>query len=156
MFDALAEQVAAALDLDDAVIDGEIVAVDETGRPQFYDLLRGSRRPMYVTFGADLRSMSLSERRRRLQAICGEIVLPDLRAGRGGCRGPLGERAGRTATPPFASQTPAAEQVAGDGQHVEAIDIAGRLAPCERDHQSRESGGAPHRSCAVPRRQWRG
>ena len=42
-FDPLADQVAAALEVDDAILDGEIIASDETGRPQFYDLLRGKR-----------------------------------------------------------------------------------------------------------------
>src|SRR5215831_11684439 len=49
-FDALADQVAAALGVDDVVIDGEVIAVDETGRPQFYDLIRGTRAPAYVAF----------------------------------------------------------------------------------------------------------
>jgi bifunctional non-homologous end joining protein LigD len=73
--DALADQVVSLLDVDDAVIDGEIIAADETGRPQFYDLLRGERRPVYVAFdllwlnGVDLRSLPLHERRQQLQAI---------------------------------------------------------------------------------------
>ena len=44
-FKALGDQVAAALDIDEAVIDGEVIAADETGRPQFYELLRGTRTP---------------------------------------------------------------------------------------------------------------
>jgi len=74
-FDALASQTAGVLKVDDAVIDGEIVAVDETGRPQFHELLRGTRPPTYVAFdlvwlnGTDLRSLPLSERRRRLLRI---------------------------------------------------------------------------------------
>jgi len=74
-FDELAEQVAGLLDVDDAILDGEVIAPDETGRPQFYDLLRGTRSPCYVTFdllwlnGVDLRSLPLSERRQALQAI---------------------------------------------------------------------------------------
>jgi bifunctional non-homologous end joining protein LigD len=44
-FDALGGALAAGLDVDDAVIDGEVIAADETGRPQFYDLLRGTRAP---------------------------------------------------------------------------------------------------------------
>ena len=36
--------------VDDAIIDGEVIAADETGRPQFYDLLRGTRAPAYVAF----------------------------------------------------------------------------------------------------------
>jgi ATP-dependent DNA ligase len=74
-FDALAEQVVAMLDVEDAVIDGEVIVTDETGRPQFYDLLRGTRSPCYVAFDllwlnrVDLRWFPLSERRNALQAI---------------------------------------------------------------------------------------
>jgi ATP dependent DNA ligase domain len=74
-FDALADQVAAALNVDDAILDGEIIAADETGRPVFVDLLRGTCSPSYVAFdllclnGIDLRSFPLSERRRALQAV---------------------------------------------------------------------------------------
>ena len=73
--EALGEQVAAVLDVDDAIIDGEVIAADETGRPQFYELLRMPRSASYVAFdvlwgdGTDLRSLPLDERRRRLQAI---------------------------------------------------------------------------------------
>src|SRR5215510_2739286 len=73
--DALAGQVAAALEVDDAILDGEVIAADETGRPQFYDLLRDTRAPAYVAFdliwlnGTDLRALPLTERRRRLQDI---------------------------------------------------------------------------------------
>jgi bifunctional non-homologous end joining protein LigD len=49
-FDALGDQVAAELELDDAILDGEAIAADETGRPQFYVLLRRTRRPAYVAF----------------------------------------------------------------------------------------------------------
>jgi bifunctional non-homologous end joining protein LigD len=71
----LSDQIAAALDVDDAILDGEIIAADETGRPQFYDLLRQRRAPAYVAFdllwlnGVDLRPLPLSERRRHLQNI---------------------------------------------------------------------------------------
>jgi len=52
-----------------------VIAPDETGRPQFYDLLRRTRGPAYVGFallwlnGADLSTLPLRERRRRRQAI---------------------------------------------------------------------------------------
>src|SRR5215468_152146 len=49
-FDALCELVAAELDVDDAILDGEVIAADETGRPQFYDLLRRARAPAFVAF----------------------------------------------------------------------------------------------------------
>src|SRR5215472_6946663 len=77
-FDALAGQVTAALAVDDAIIDGEIIAADETGRPQFYDLLRRARAPAYVAFdllwrdGVDLRQLPLHERRKRLRAVLPE------------------------------------------------------------------------------------
>jgi ATP-dependent DNA ligase len=38
------------IDVDDAVVDGEVIAVDDTGRPQFYDLLRGARSPTFIAF----------------------------------------------------------------------------------------------------------
>jgi ATP-dependent DNA ligase len=62
-------------DVDDAILDGEVIAADETGRPQFYDLLRDTRASAYVAFdviwlnGADLRLLPLSKRRRHLQNI---------------------------------------------------------------------------------------
>jgi len=74
-FEALAGQVAAAIEVDDVILDGEIIAADETGRPVFMDLLRGTRAPTYIAFdilwlnGIDLRSLPLSERRRALQSI---------------------------------------------------------------------------------------
>ena len=49
-FDVLAGALAAELNVDDAIIDGEVIAADETGRPQFYDLLRSTRAPAYVAF----------------------------------------------------------------------------------------------------------
>jgi bifunctional non-homologous end joining protein LigD len=73
-FEALAAQIAEALEVGEAVLDGEVIAADANGRPRFYDLLRGTRAPAYVAFdllwldGADLRSLPLSERRQRLQA----------------------------------------------------------------------------------------
>jgi bifunctional non-homologous end joining protein LigD len=73
-FEALGNHVAAILHVDDAIIDGEVIA-DETGRPVFIDLLQRKQTPAYVAFdilwlnGDDLRSLSLGERRRRLQSI---------------------------------------------------------------------------------------
>jgi ATP dependent DNA ligase domain len=57
------------------VLDGEMIAGGETGRPQFYDFLRRTRAPAYGAFDipwldvADRRSLPLDERRKRLQAI---------------------------------------------------------------------------------------
>jgi bifunctional non-homologous end joining protein LigD len=49
-FAALCEQVAAELDVNEAILDGEMIAADKTGRPQFYDLLRRAKTPSYVAF----------------------------------------------------------------------------------------------------------
>jgi bifunctional non-homologous end joining protein LigD len=75
-FDALGDQLGTALRIDGAILDGEVIAADETGRPQFYDLIRRTRTPAYVAFdilwlvdGTDLSSLPLTERRKRLQAI---------------------------------------------------------------------------------------
>ena len=74
-FAGLGDQIAGSLDVGDAILDGEVIAADETGRPQFYDLLRDTRTPAYVAFdviwlnGVDLRGLPLAERRRHLQNI---------------------------------------------------------------------------------------
>jgi bifunctional non-homologous end joining protein LigD len=49
-FDGLARQVADEVQVDNAILDGEVITPDETGRPQFYDLLRRFCRPAYVAF----------------------------------------------------------------------------------------------------------
>ena len=64
-FDAFADQVAAALNIDDAILDGEIIAADETGRPVFIDLLRGTRSPCYAALS----------RRTPKAAVCGAQVI---------------------------------------------------------------------------------
>jgi bifunctional non-homologous end joining protein LigD len=75
---ALADELANVLGVDEAVIDGEVIVADETGRPQFYDLLRGRLAPAYVAFdllwidGVDLRPKPLSERRAVLRGLLPE------------------------------------------------------------------------------------
>jgi hypothetical protein len=55
--------------------DGELVVLDDAGRPQFNELLFGRRRPTYVAFdllmtdGVDLRPLALRERKARLARI---------------------------------------------------------------------------------------
>jgi bifunctional non-homologous end joining protein LigD len=77
-FDALAAEGAAALRVDEAILDGEVIVADATGRPQFYDLLRGRLAPAYVAFdllwidGVDLRPKPLSERRAVLRGVLPE------------------------------------------------------------------------------------
>jgi ATP-dependent DNA ligase len=67
--------VTSGLQVDSAILDGEVIVSDETGRPQFYDLLRRARSPAYVAFdllwlnGTDQQLLPLSERRKRLQGI---------------------------------------------------------------------------------------
>ena len=57
------------------VFDGEIVCLDEAGRPSFNDLLLRSCDPVYVAFdvlnveGADIRGMPLKDRRAVLDRI---------------------------------------------------------------------------------------
>jgi bifunctional non-homologous end joining protein LigD len=74
-FDALGAAVAVALRVDEAILDGEVIVADDSGRPQFYDLLRGWRAPVYVAFdllwldGADLRPKPLRERRGALRGL---------------------------------------------------------------------------------------
>jgi bifunctional non-homologous end joining protein LigD len=40
-FAALATELA-AVEVDEAILDGEVIVADQTGRPQFYELLRGT------------------------------------------------------------------------------------------------------------------
>ena len=57
------------------VLDGELVVLDDAGRPLFNELLFGHRRPTYVAFdlliadGVDLRPLPLSDRKTRLAKI---------------------------------------------------------------------------------------
>jgi bifunctional non-homologous end joining protein LigD len=57
------------------VLDGELVVLDDAGRPLFNELLFGHRRPTYVAFdlliadGVDLRALPLSDRKARLAKI---------------------------------------------------------------------------------------
>jgi bifunctional non-homologous end joining protein LigD len=80
---------AAVLDLlpPGLVLDGELVVLDDAGRPLFNKLLFGHRRLTYVAFdllmadGVDLRPLSLSDRKARLAEIAkcpeGWIALTD-------------------------------------------------------------------------------
>jgi bifunctional non-homologous end joining protein LigD len=58
-----------------AVIDGEIVLLDATGRPKFYDLLRRRGKPVFYAFdclrldGRDLRWLPLIERKATLERL---------------------------------------------------------------------------------------
>jgi len=58
-----------------AVLDGELAALDDEGRPDFYELLYRRRPPVFVAFdvlainGRDVRRELLMVRKRRLRAI---------------------------------------------------------------------------------------
>src|SRR4051812_40148321 len=49
-FPGWGEQIAASLDVGDVILDGEIIAADERGRPHFYALRRDVGAPAYVAF----------------------------------------------------------------------------------------------------------
>jgi len=74
-FSALCNAVGAELAGRAAVLDGEIVYLDDDGRPQFYSLLRRRGPQRFAAFdllwldGRDLRMLPLMERKRRLRAL---------------------------------------------------------------------------------------
>jgi bifunctional non-homologous end joining protein LigD len=65
----------AHLDVGEAVLDGEVCALDATGRPRFQLLGAGAARQVYVAFdllwldGTDLRARPLEERRAQLERV---------------------------------------------------------------------------------------
>jgi bifunctional non-homologous end joining protein LigD len=71
----LATEVAQAVRCRSAVLDGEIVCVGPDGRSRFSDLMFGRNAPSFMTFdllwldGADLRRLSLEQRKRLLASI---------------------------------------------------------------------------------------
>jgi bifunctional non-homologous end joining protein LigD len=68
--DAIAEQLRVS-----AVLDGEIVSLDDNGRPQFRDLLFRRGEPRFIAFdilqcnGEDLRYLPLIDRKLRLRSV---------------------------------------------------------------------------------------
>jgi bifunctional non-homologous end joining protein LigD len=72
---ALTAAVGAALSVNDAVLDGEIVYLGPDGTPQCYDLMRRRSPHFYYAFdilvlnGRDLRAVPLIERKRRLRNL---------------------------------------------------------------------------------------
>ena len=77
-FEDLASQLSLKLSADDAVLDGEMVKLDKSGRPVFLDLMRGRGPFSFVAFdllavnGQDVRSLPLIERKRLLREIVPE------------------------------------------------------------------------------------
>jgi len=52
-FAGLGEQIAASLDVGDAILDREVIAADEIGRPQFLLRQRRAARGHFEWFGSD-------------------------------------------------------------------------------------------------------
>jgi bifunctional non-homologous end joining protein LigD len=74
-FDELRKSLTRELLAEDAIIDGEVVCLDQQGRPVFDDLFRRRGTPCYVAFdlmwldGEDLRELPLVERKKRLRGV---------------------------------------------------------------------------------------
>lgn len=74
-FAELAAALPKAIMVRSAVIDGEVVTLDDQGKPVFNDMLRRKGRPVFVAFdvlsigGVDLRELPLIERKARLRTI---------------------------------------------------------------------------------------
>jgi ATP-dependent DNA ligase len=74
-FVALAEQIAQSLKARDAVLDGEIVCLDGSGKSQFKSLMYRRGTPYFYAFdilqlnGKDLRSLPLLTRKRQLRRL---------------------------------------------------------------------------------------
>jgi bifunctional non-homologous end joining protein LigD len=74
-FEELRRAIREDLAVREAVIDGEIVCLDQEGRPQFVELLRRRGEPVFIAFdlltldGRDLRELPLLERKQKLRRI---------------------------------------------------------------------------------------
>jgi bifunctional non-homologous end joining protein LigD len=74
-FDELAETIAEGLEVRDAILDGELVCLDQAGRPQFNELFFRRGTPYFVAFDLlwlnekDLRSLALLRRKARLKSV---------------------------------------------------------------------------------------
>jgi len=77
-FDALAATLARSVRATSAVLDGEVVCLDDDGRPDFRALLFHRAEPYFVAFdllaldGEDLRDQPLLERKRELRRLLGQ------------------------------------------------------------------------------------
>jgi len=74
-FNELAGLVAKDVKVKSAVLDGEIVALDGSSKPAFYDLMKRQCQAVYYAFdilwlnGRDLRDLSLLERKKILRSV---------------------------------------------------------------------------------------
>ncbi|MGZ4441474.1 MAG: non-homologous end-joining DNA ligase, partial [Gaiellaceae bacterium] len=85
-FEQVARALPAALRTTDCVLDGEVCALDERGRPSFSAMQQGSGPLVYYLFdlleleGEPLVALPLSERRKRLEALVDESATVKLSA----------------------------------------------------------------------------
>jgi bifunctional non-homologous end joining protein LigD len=81
-FGDLCDRIAGVLGSREAILDGEVVALNRQGNPVFRDLLRGTGYLAFAAFdllwldGTDLRSLSLAERKRALGELLPEDTGP--------------------------------------------------------------------------------
>jgi bifunctional non-homologous end joining protein LigD len=74
-FEDLRASIGKELKVRNAVLDGEIVAIDESGMPAFYDLMKRRREVVYFAFDLlwlndkDLRDLPLLERKKILRSV---------------------------------------------------------------------------------------
>jgi bifunctional non-homologous end joining protein LigD len=71
----LCSAIGKELKVTNAVVDGEIVAIDDSGMPAFYDLIKRKAQVVYFAFdllwlnGRDLRELPLLERKKILRSV---------------------------------------------------------------------------------------
>lgn len=81
-FGDLCERIAGVLGSREAILDGEVVALNRQGKPVFRDLLRGKGYQAFAAFdllwldGTDLRPLALAERKRALGELLPEDTGP--------------------------------------------------------------------------------
>src|SRR5215216_2492227 len=74
-FSGLAEQLRTELGRREVILDGEIIAIDDEGRINFWELMRGHGTLAYVAFDVlwlnerDLRDLPLTKRKKRLERL---------------------------------------------------------------------------------------
>ena len=74
-FGERSESIAADLKVQNGILDGEIVCLDDQGRSEFYDLMFHRREPYFYAFdllwldGVDLRNLTLFERKAKLKKV---------------------------------------------------------------------------------------
>ena len=81
-FDALRQRLCAELPRLEIILDGEIIAIDDEGRIDFWGPMKGRGHLAYAAFdllwlrGKDLRHLPLIQRKKRLRRLLPEVVGP--------------------------------------------------------------------------------